>query len=113
VHEATHGHYCLRRIGYPAALRHRIERICMREQLAFARTLPGAHELCAQLERNLSLAPSVWTSEAFKQRYLDGERETARQLGIPDWVIKSALIIGAGSTRLRRLIHRITSVRNF
>jgi hypothetical protein len=107
VHESTHGHYCLRRIGYPEPLRPRIERICMKQQLAFARTIPEAHELCARLERNLLRDPRVWSRDAFKTRHLDGGLETGRHLGFPDWLTKSVQVIGVGNSRLRRLLRRI------
>jgi hypothetical protein len=111
VHEATHGHYCLRKIGYPEALRHRIERICMQQQLAFARTLPDQGALCKQLERNLDRNPESWNNEAFKRLRLKGELETARDLGIPDWVTKSAQTVGAAHAWLRWRLRRITTAR--
>jgi hypothetical protein len=44
VHEATHAHPYLRKLGYPENLRYRIERICIKQQLAFARRYPNGKE---------------------------------------------------------------------
>jgi len=104
VHEATHAHPCLRKIGYPEALRYRIEQICMRQELAFASRLPDGGEAREQVERNLTRPPSSWSDAALGTWYLSEELAMARHFGVPDWIIKSSRAIRNARQRLRRVI---------
>jgi hypothetical protein len=89
VHEATHGHPCLTKMGYPEGLRSRIENICMQQQLAFVRKLPAATSAEDDVKRNLTREPSFWSDKARNERRPDQELEALRSLGVPDWITKS------------------------
>jgi hypothetical protein len=111
VHEATHGHHCLRKIGYPEPLRHRIELICMRQELAFARTLPDGHALRAQIETNLARKPEEWSNQALRTRFLINANGAAKSAGLPDWATYFLLSLGARLGMVRRLLRRIKMPR--
>ena len=68
VHEATHGKLGRYNIGYSEEIRHRVEKVCMRQELAFARKLPNGEELRQRVDRRLAFPPELWTSEAMYQR---------------------------------------------
>jgi hypothetical protein len=102
VHEAAHAHPCLRKIGYPEALRYRIEQICMRQELAFARRLPDGTEIRVKVEKGLGLEPSFWSEETRRRLRRDGELAMAREAGMPDWLTKLCQFIA----RLRERLHR-------
>lgn len=91
VHEATHGLLGRHNIGYPENLRPRIERVCMRQELAFARKLPNGDELSRSTELRLGRPLPSLTNESCRNRNLKGEIEMARHAGIPDWVIRALL----------------------
>jgi hypothetical protein len=106
VHEATHAHPCLRKFGYPEHLRHRIEGICMRQQLAFADRLPNGRKIREEVGRNLSRSQSDWSSEALEKSYLAGRLAAARHLGVPEWLLQSLLKLRTMRERVRRMITR-------
>jgi hypothetical protein len=88
VHEATHAR--IERIGirYAEGVRARIEVLCVREQLAFARALPGAAALTAQLESRLAewtgRGEPPWSDARFQR---DSVR-FALQNGIPRRIVR-------------------------
>lgn len=96
VHEATH--VSLERLGfhYTAQRRARIEAVCYRRALRFARRLPGASDLVAKPERQLMRDPVYLTDEAFRGRII----AELRRLGVPNWLVR---VIERSSRRLRRL----------
>ena len=102
VHEATHGYPCLRKMGYPEKLRHRIEQICMRQELIFARRLPDSKSLCENLERKLKRDPSFWSNKEFTNRKPGQELAGLRAAGLSDWSIKLALKVREIRWRLIR-----------
>jgi hypothetical protein len=91
VHEATHAHRCLIKFGYPEERRFRIEQICMRQQLAFADRLPNGGAIRKEIEWNLTRPSSDWSSDALRNLHLAGELVAARQVGIPDWLVRILL----------------------
>jgi len=93
VHEGTHARPCLRKIGYSEPLRHRIERICMMQQLTFLQKVPGGEKASEEVERNLAREASDWSDDGLKRLYDDGRDALARDLGIPSWMIRFALMI--------------------
>jgi len=103
VHEATHARLFARGFGYPEELRYRIERICMRQQLRFARRLPEGNKISEEVERGLATAPSFWSDPAIKKRRLDGGLDALRSLGVPDRLIRFFLVI---RTMRERRLHR-------
>ena len=66
VHEATHARLMRCGIGYEEELRARVEKVCLRRELAFAAKLPNGEQIRAQTDPELGyLPPSYWTNEAF------------------------------------------------
>jgi hypothetical protein len=83
VHEATHGFLDSRRITYEEPHRVRIERICIKEQMAFARRSPEAGDLLTEAQSLLSIAPEFWKDEAFFERGV----EELKKMGAPKWLV--------------------------
>ena len=104
VHEATHGYPCMRKIGYPEALRYRIEQICFRQQILFAEKLPGAAAEVAGVKRNMARGEAFWTNEAFRDRRQAQEEEAAKIYGLPQWVLASARRIAKVRWRVTKLL---------
>jgi hypothetical protein len=91
VHEATHGVLIRRHIGYDEALRERVEKVCVRQELAFARKLPHAEAVQETVERALAYPLEMWTDSSFKDRYREGMLTMARHIGIPVWLMRAML----------------------
>jgi hypothetical protein len=91
VHEATHGYPCLLKMGYTEKLRYRIEQICSRQELIFARRLPDSESLCKNLERKLKRDPSFWSNKEFANRRPTQELAALKAAGLSDWSIQLAL----------------------
>jgi hypothetical protein len=102
VHEATHGALIRRNIGYSEELRHRVEKVCMRQELAFARKIPHGQELRQTIERSLERAPEFWADEVVSKRTRKGEVEMARYAGIPNWLVTALLNFRDLTARGRR-----------
>jgi hypothetical protein len=83
VHEATHGYIQSGGLSYEGQRRERMERICAKTEIAFARKLPQSAELVAEVEGRLSIPSEYWESEAFVQRNIDYLRE----IGAPRWMV--------------------------
>ena len=94
VHEATHARLERWGIIYEEESRYRIESICLRRELNFLTKLPdsehlkeeiaGALEWCATDRDHLSDA-------SFREREDQGQLETLRYLGAPNWVVRFAM----------------------
>lgn len=95
IHEGAHAR--LRRAGftYDEGRRPRIERICIREEAAFARRVPGAEELAHEAESELTRPDSAYSDEARRRRDLAALKE----LG---WLGKVGCLIGKICFRERR-----------
>jgi hypothetical protein len=61
VHEATHARMRRRGIPFDETIRPRVERACIKSQLAFVRTHPAGQPLIPIFEQNLSRADSWWS----------------------------------------------------
>jgi hypothetical protein len=94
VHEATHGVLHRRHIGYSEALRERVEKVCVRQELAFARKLPNGEAALEAAESALALPPETWSDLSFRNRHREGALTTAPYLGIPLWFMRAVLRIG-------------------
>ena len=70
VHEATHARLCKLKIKYTEDIRDRIERICVKSEIAFAKRLPNGHKSVEIAESRLQLPQSFWTDDQFQQRDL-------------------------------------------
>jgi predicted SprT family Zn-dependent metalloprotease len=79
VHEATHARLWARGIRYSRSRRERIERLCTREEIDFARHLESAENLVADAEARLQR--EWWTEEHELERRL----RQLEQLGRPMW----------------------------
>jgi hypothetical protein len=94
VHEATHARLMRRGVGYAEDLRVRVEAICCRRELAFAGKLPNGEQLRAQAERRLTDIPNdYWTNAAFRDRFDKDHAEALRDLGAPDWLVRTTLAL--------------------
>lgn len=91
VHEATHGKLIRRKIGYSEEFRYRVEKVCMRQEWAFAQKIPDGEELRQSIERRLGLAPEFWADEVASKRHREGEVAMARYAGIPNWLVMTLL----------------------
>lgn len=81
VHEATHARLRRRGIGYPVELRARVERVCVRAELALAERIPGSEAVLRELARALE-RPGLTDEQ------LGGyELAQATAAGAPAWVI--------------------------
>jgi hypothetical protein len=88
VHEATHARIARVGIEYSPENRARIERRCVREELAFVERLPEPdRELAASSLRDWLASPSHdFSYEAWIERVADGLRES----GLPEWFVQMA-----------------------
>jgi hypothetical protein len=82
VHEATHAR--LWRFGYQESIRHRIERICYKEEEAFARRLPDAADLADRAQAAQQRPQAFYSHARLRKRSL----AAARGFGIPGWVVR-------------------------
>jgi hypothetical protein len=83
VHEGTHAWLDSRGLPYTADRRARMEAICFRNELAFARRLPEPGELISRVNRQLARDPEYWTDREIRQRAASHLRE----LGVPGWLV--------------------------
>lgn len=110
VHEATHARLELWGIGYDdEKVRSRIEAICLRRELNFVGKLPQAEPLREEIARTLEWC--IGEHDYFSnlnswQRWKQGNVETLRHLGAPDWMISVVLKGRAVGTGMRRLASR-------
>lgn len=81
VHEATHARLSAVGIRYTPGMRDRIERRCVREEVAFAEALPDGEELAT---RALAKLENPWWSE---EQELERRISQLRELGRPEWYI--------------------------
>jgi hypothetical protein len=88
VHEATHARID-RWVPYEEHLRLRIETLCRRQELFFARRVPGGEVLVQRLQEWLA-APQpheFWTNAAFDARTVEASFENLRHLGMSErWI---------------------------
>ena len=84
VHEGAHAWLDRLGFGWQEDRRKRIEAICSRSQIAFARRLPDPGDLIEHAERQLALESSHFTDDAFRKQDLSELRE----LGVPGWLVR-------------------------
>jgi hypothetical protein len=107
VHEATHGRLEKRGIRYDEAVRLRIERICIRRELDFARHLSGIDTLIKEITQRLDWCRdgnAHYTDQNMWRELDQGNADSLRYLGTPEWVI--ALVFRARN--LANWIRRFT-----
>jgi hypothetical protein len=106
VHEATHARLMSCGIGYAEALRTRVERICVRRELAFAAKLPDGTRVREKAEQTLSWLKEpgyseVLTNQALEKRFVEGSAKVLHELGVPNWLVKIALAVRALIMKVR------------
>lgn len=102
VHEATHAR--LDSFGYEEKLRPRIEAVCLGREIAFAAKLPNGAHVRESAESTLAACgtENYWSNAAFENR----DVQAARDLGIPDWFIRTLVSIREFKSRVKRVIQR-------
>ena len=85
VHESTHARLHAKGFIYSGERRARIENVCFRRQLAFARRLAEPGDLIDQAERQLRRPPSDFTKNASRERSL----AKLVSLGVPRWLART------------------------
>jgi hypothetical protein len=101
VHEATHARLEHCGIQYDAALRERIEKACIRQEVLFASRLPGADLVHEWAQSSLESLPNL-TDGAFRRRHWHGGLETLRYIGAPEWLLKGMRALRARRIRASR-----------
>jgi hypothetical protein len=91
AHEATHARLWRCGIGYDENVRARIEAVCFRRELAFARMLPNGEHAREKALDSLAMPPATWTDTADRGRDLEGSVQALRYLGAPNWVVRALL----------------------
>ena len=84
VHEATHAWLDQLGFDYREDRRQRIEAICFRSEIAFARKLPAAGDLVERAERQLARDPAFWSDRAMRTHAMTELHE----LGVPWWLVR-------------------------
>ncbi|WP_316189481.1 MULTISPECIES: hypothetical protein [unclassified Bradyrhizobium] len=110
VHEATHARLEKLGIRYQEAARQRIERICARRELDFARRLSGVDALLAEITWRLdrcSEENAFYTDQTMWEKTVQGNAEILRHLGTPEWVITLVFRTGNLASAIRRFTRRI------
>ena len=113
VHEATHARLDRWGISYHEKERSRIEAICLRRELNFVAKLPHSEQLRDELARTLEWVVGdhdYFSDLSFGQRDEQGNAETLRYLGTPDWLIRFIFALApkvrAVASKVRRLVQR-------
>ena len=90
VHEYTHARVEAAGIRYNADSRVRIERVCIRQQLAFVGLLPASDERTdfeTRLKVTLERAPAIWSARTDEEEW----QKAMPLLGVPPWLIRAGL----------------------
>jgi hypothetical protein len=110
VHEATHARLEKRGIRYDETVRLRIERICIRRELDFARHLSGIDALQEEITQRLDWCRDGnehYTDQNMWQGIDQGNADALRHLGTPEWVIAFVFRARDLSSGIRRFTRRI------
>lgn len=110
VHEATHARLEKLGIRYDEGIRQRIERICARRELDFARHLLDVDALQEEIMWRLdwcSEENASYTDQNMWEKTDQGNTEILRHLGTPEWVITLAFKARALVNGIRRFTRRI------
>lgn len=113
VHEACHARLARWGIGYPEPLRFRVEQMCVRREIAFARRLvahdASAEGLVASTSRRLeALQPEDYADAEFERQAWQSRILMLRELkalGTPRW-LRRWVVLSVRRQRRRRRIRR-------
>lgn len=83
VHEATHARLIDVGIPYTYENHHRVEKVCIRQEMVFARRIPEADRLRERIGEKLALHADFWSEEASTERFRYAV-ETGG--GLPKWL---------------------------
>jgi hypothetical protein len=114
VHEATHARLERWGISYEEKARPRIEAVCLRRELNFLAKLPHGEPVREGIARTLEWCAGdheYFSDVSFQQRREQGEVETLRYLGAPDWVYRFALTARTVVSGVHRLVQRVAGPR--
>ncbi|RAZ86665.1 hypothetical protein DPM33_28045 [Mesorhizobium hawassense] len=103
VHEATHARLMRCGIGYEEEIRDRVERVCLRREIAFAARLPIGADAAQRAEANLEAMPD-FSDKAMRERHLDGLRDALLYLNMPVWLV--SLMVSYRRWQHRRRVAR-------
>jgi hypothetical protein len=84
VHESTHARLSKFKIEYTEDIRNRVERVCIKSEIAFAKRLPNGQKFVELAESRLQIPESYWTNAQFEQRDLD----TLAELRKKNWLAR-------------------------
>lgn len=99
VHEGTHAWLHHLGIDTKRKMLPRIEAICFRSEIAFARRLPEPGDLIEQAERQLARDTSYWSHAAWQQQSL----AELNELGVPLWLTALFARLLAARDRVLRI----------
>ncbi len=86
THEAAHARLDQCGIHYTEDKRHRIEYVCHRQEIAFAKRLPDATAVRQRAERLLSMPPEFWDDTTWDES-IEENIKALRYLGVPEWLL--------------------------
>jgi hypothetical protein len=115
VHEATHARLDRCGIEYREELRVRIETVCLRRELDFAARLPDSLALQSRLVNMLDWYgdnQDYFSDTRLLERDADGEMETLRYAGVPEWFIRAAPTLRSVIAWTRRLFRGVPPFRS-
>jgi len=93
VHEATHARLWETGFRYEEVIRERIEAVCFRRELAFARDLPNGDRVKQWTEAAMLEPGDYWTDASSSDRERDGATEVLRHLSSSNWLARLALAL--------------------
>lgn len=106
VHEATHARLWRLGVRYDEALRTRIEKICIRRELAVAHKLPDGQQWACWVKRSLAADNQEFlTDRAFDSRHKKFRWRVfrrIRKLGLPIWFVRTFAFVAAIARKISR-----------
>jgi hypothetical protein len=110
VHEAAHARLEAWGVGYDdEKKRARIEGICMRRERSFLTKLPQSESFQEDIARSLEWYGGnhdYFSNASFQQREVQGQIETLRYIGAPDWVFGFVMKLRAVRIWVQSLVRR-------
>lgn len=99
VHEGAHAWLESRGFTYREHERVQVERICVRNEVAFLRRVPGEGDQVEHARRRMNPDPARYTDAGFRE----ANRGNLRELGVPPWLIR--VLDGIHTLRTARARH--------
>lgn len=89
IHEGTHAYQFRRNIPYNEENRHRVEKACIRQEMAFAKKVLGGDALIQSIEHELELPPEAWSRSALHE--LRRASLVSADVRLPRWLHNMAI----------------------